>query len=488
MTSNPREEITVCVVGGGTVGPPLTAFLARAGFRVVLLEQSPLPFAGAGLVASVFHSSGCEYPLDLTHQTGRDCVLGGVTARLCLPPQVWTKVAGPDNPVRFLISEQSDKEYDLVNKFETHRGEMCERYRELFTRVGADQGWSDEETARRLNGPPGKFVERIDRQSAYDDVRGIRAGYHAAGAGNDTAAFAAVMDAELRRLNVEVQTNAQVAAVARRTDGRYTVSFLNRASLEADLVVLTASHRNLGLSTAAQSTPVGYPDGYSVFINLAVFVKLQPGVRNGITFTLIEKHGGMFAVIRPPVAGREGLGMLYRPCEGGSQFAAHGVNPGQAAVFDRRIGASLGYAESEGLTRGGQILKDLREKLYPDLKHAHVADVVARTVVSFHARRREVRNGDHPHRYGPGFLGIVGTKWTNSVTAAIEMFHAVEREAVQVRDLPEANMTFRDTPPDEPLDVADRAGSLTGSPIFDLTGSFVTEEAIHNWHTQLGLR
>jgi flavin-dependent dehydrogenase len=68
MTTPPRDDADVVVVGLGTAGAAVTAFLAERGLRVIALDRRPLDEAGArwvnGVPARAFRDAGVAEPTD----------------------------------------------------------------------------------------------------------------------------------------------------------------------------------------------------------------------------------------------------------------------------------------------------------------------------------------------------------------------------------------------------------------------------------------
>jgi hypothetical protein len=180
----------------------------------------------------------------------------------------------------------------------------------------------------------------------------------------------------------------------------------------------------------------------NVYRNLACYVDIDSSIRTGITFTLLGKNGGMFAPLAYGHKQQTGLASLYFPAPFGSQYQIY-----ELSSHSRK--PSLDFYEienilnSENQRKRGEDIRQKLECLYPFLSKTKVKRTVFQTVMN-PTSKREIRKGEHPYQIKEGVFWVSATKWTNAITASLELVIAVQQQSLQRGLISEQELVFPD--------------------------------------------
>jgi hypothetical protein len=155
----------------------------------------------------------------------------------------------------------------------------------------------------------------------------------------------------------------------------------------------------------------------------------------------------------------------------------------QVADHRRIISNILNDSDLEIRQRAVNVLEEMRRRYPKSLDRASVVKVVAKTIVNYEPKGiREVRPADVPRRVAPGVIAIVGTKWTNSILAAIRAFHAVQMRSVEANRLKLDKMVRSSS-----LFAPENELGRLPKEVFSLKECEISEDRIRIWENRIGL-
>lgn len=207
---------TLLVVGSGICGLQIALMARRAGFhRVIVLERSPLPYAGASLQASTLQTGG-QYPL--SPKTAADCLHGAIAFRQVMPDFVYA--SGPAQ--LFVVTRESEHDprcasfAAVVGRYQALRP----AYRRVLTRYCKLTGARPAVAQQALLGDPRALGVVVDAEK----LMGAALGPHVGGVvGGERGLNQPVLGSFLlecaRHDDVEIILGARVTRIERRGPG-----------------------------------------------------------------------------------------------------------------------------------------------------------------------------------------------------------------------------------------------------------------------------
>lgn len=387
-----KNKITI--IGAGSVGVNAALFLDKMGFDVTLLESADDILEGAPQATFITHGDGFEYHKVGHQKTGEYCIDGAITKQLLYPARAFQSgVCSADNPIRFMVSENSVKKDGLtLDSFNANAEHMRLHFQKRYDGISAERG---EEAAKRLlMRTPETFARPLPAQE-YAECTHIVGGYAGSSTGINMAHYYAFLKAALRASDVKTKFEQGIDSIEKHGDG-YTIKTSTGDQVESDFILLAAGHHTpeiaekiAGANTSAEGT---------YYLNTMTFLKLPATTDkekikqvSHINFTLQQEGGCMFACVVPPTEKEDGLAVVYYPSEKGSQFARH--------VFDQDNHTPPPKEWDDYIKNGlpdnhpnVQAIMKQAERLYPFLKGYAVVDkTICRTV--FNAATQESDKG-----------------------------------------------------------------------------------------------
>lgn len=392
-----KREVHV-VIGAGIAGCTAAILRRLAGYEVVILEKAssndsqiyPVCTETSTVVSE--NHSGAEYPYDPRSTT--DCLDGRIANAQFFPDFLY---AGK-TATRILASASMIAAGDDI-------GARCRRNLDIITqhyraRVAAN-------AKHAVFGTPATLCHELEE---FDGVNDVAAAFITPQRGLNPVYAAALLEAEIKRLEIGLRQGCQVTQIETLADGRLSIHCLDqqgtRETLQADQVCIAAAGR--GFHLAKTLNPSLELPGIYVALRLIAFVTLPQDSRKTYTCLKLEdRYGGMLSPLNRECA------MIYYPPAAHIETAL--VDPASCTLPAAFLQAlSEGHPETE--QRAQQTLCAL-QAFYPELTHSRILGSYLKLALNTTDISRMRRNMP-VFQVTSGCTLIVLPKWTMAVVNA----------------------------------------------------------------------
>ncbi len=439
---------SVLVIGAGSVGVNSAVILRSLGLKVSIVEANHDILQGAPQVTFINHADGFEYFKPEHTRTGEYCVEGSLAKALLYPlSSLTTGICYESNPIRFMVAKGAVDTGPITQKdFMLNAVHLRDHYGGKLRALSDSAGLSAEEASEIFVRAPHSFMRPVE-EAEFSDMDGVVAGAYGVGFGINMPHYYALLRAALREKGVACHLGVKVESIRKVAESRYEVHG-NGQIWEADHVLVCSSHHipELVSNIEAEAVRAEFPGTY--YLNCMVFLRLPKTddsetmrLTRKITFTLMEKHGCMFAPIVPPTPEEDGLAAVYYPHEDGSQLKKHVCLAGEI---------SRPPEEWDNIIRDGlppehkNVQKCLEQacRLHPFLRgYAKIRNAVCRTVFNIGVpgsdcgqdrRVRELSPNFHALTQDGRVSGWTGPKWTNAeLTALMAVDYVLQQSGME---------------------------------------------------------
>lgn len=406
-----RERELHVVIGAGVAGCTAAILRRLAGYNVVILEKAtsaatrvyPICTETSTVVSE--NHSGAEYPYD--PQSTTDCLDGRMANALFFPDFMY---AGKTYTRILASARMIDAGDDIRARCRKNLEIITEHYRRY---VAANE-------KRQMFGSPETLCRELE---TFDEVNDVAAAFVTPQRGLNPVYVAALLEAEIKRLEIDFRQGRQVTKVEKQSDGRLSIHCLNRwggrETIQADQVCIAAAGRGLHLSKMLN--PGLALSGIYFALRLISFVTLPQGSRKTYTCLKLEdQYGGMLSPLNQECA------MIYYPPAAHIEAAL--VDPVSGAMPTSFLRA-LDEGHPETAQRAQQTLHAL-QVFYPELKHAEILGSYLKVAINTTDISRMRRNMP-VFQVAPGCTMIVLPKWTMAVVNARKDLEAALTCSVQ---------------------------------------------------------
>jgi hypothetical protein len=386
------------VIGAGIAGCTAAIMRRLAGYEVVIVEKAssndsqtyPVCTETSTVVSE--NHSGAEYPYDPRSTT--DCLDGRIANAHFFPDFLY---AGK-TATRMLASASMIAAGDDI-------GARCRSNLDIITqhyraRVAAN-------AKHAVFGAPETLCSELEE---FDGVNDVAAAFITPQRGLNPVYAAALLEAEIKRLEIGLRQGRQVTKIEPLADGRLNIHCLDqqgaRETLQADQVCIAAAGR--GFHLAKTLNPGLVVPGIYVALRLIAFVTLPHASRKTYTCLKLEdRYGGMLSPLNQECA------MIYYPPAAHIETAlVHPTSGALPAAFLRAL--REGHPQTE--QRAQQTLYAL-QAFYPELTHARILGSYLKLALNTTDISRMRRNMP-VFQVTPGCTLIVLPKWTMAVVNA----------------------------------------------------------------------
>ncbi|HEY1352800.1 MAG TPA: FAD-dependent oxidoreductase [Ktedonobacteraceae bacterium] len=386
------------VIGAGVAGCTAAILRRLAGYEVVIVEKArsndpqiyPVCTETSTVVSE--NHSGAEYPYDPRSTT--DCLDGRIANAQFFPDFLY---AGK-TATRILASARMIAAGDdIAARCRNNLDIITQHYR---GRVAAN-------AKHAVFGAPETLCHELEE---FDGVNDVAAAFLTPQRGLNPVYAAALLEAEIKRLEIGFQEGCQVTKIETLADGRLGIHCLDqqgaRQMLQADQVCIAAAGRGFHLSKML-NPGLDLP-GIYVALRLIAFVALPQDFRKTATCLKLEdQYGGMLSPLNQECA------MIYYPPAAHIETAL--VDPASGALPAAFLQAlAEGHPETE--QRAQQTLRAL-QAFYPELTHARIVGAYLKLALNTTDISRMRRNMP-VFQVTPGCTLIVLPKWTMAVVNA----------------------------------------------------------------------
>lgn len=454
----------ILIIGAGAVGTQLACLLSKSGYQTTLIDKAAdIIVGGASAAANLGHYDGFEYCHSSHRKTGEMCIDGGLTFPLFYQPHIFENTtANPNNPIKFLVSENSLSERTKNNvlqgfswgDFVNNAQHMQSHYKTRHQQIRSALSLSHADTNNMLYGDPNIMGSLLDA-SEYPNVNGIHGGVTGIGAVVSMPMFYATLKDAIRKeeekSTLTTQFEQSITAIARNSDGKYIVTDSMGESKEYDMIFLAAGHENPAL-VAKTAGAIAQQEG-TYYLNLMTYISIKPNTPNLNTyFTIQQDDGCMLCIHQMPTEEENGFGALYYPSVKGSQFLyspSTEYTPDIAEQWSEYM--QYGIPDEAQSQRTEAILQQAHS-IYPFLEDNIIVEKIIPRAV-FNAASKDSMGGldrrvreaklvaDGKVTDDGQVVAITSPKWTTSLATAIEAVDYVEQHFNR-RTLPRSEEGF----------------------------------------------
>ncbi len=393
-----RERELHIVIGAGIAGCTTAIMRRLAGYKVIILEKAgnstsqiyPICTETSCVVSE--NHSGAEYPYDPKSTT--DCLDGRIANERFFPDFIY---AGK-TPTRILAS------LSMIQAGEDIRN-RCRESLNVITKYYAQR--IEEDPIHYVFGDPNNICRELEEFYGVEDVAAV---FVTPQRGLNPVYVAALLEAEIKRLEIEFRQGCEVIDIKKQADGTMAVHFLDdlghQEVIAADQVCIAAAGRGFHLSKMLNPL-LGLPKIYFALRQIS-FVNLPQGTHKTYTCLKLEdQYGGMFSPLNQECA------MIYHPPAAHIEIAKLDTESGEVPIsFLQKL--NNGHPELE--QRAQQTLHKLMD-FYPELKYAEILKSYLKVAINTVDESR-IRRNMPVFQIIPGCTMIVLPKWTMAVVNA----------------------------------------------------------------------
>jgi hypothetical protein len=439
--ATPVEKIKprVAVLGAGAVGANVALLNDQLGLRTTLIDPHGLLHGSSA--AHIAHKDGYEYHRKDHEQTGFACVQGGIAKSMLWKAQHFdTGICTADRPIRFFVSNSSEKEGLSKESFYAHAEKMRGHYAEHYNAIVGARGQAYADSIGLCASE--HFGAPLDMQKETD-VADVAFGYAGYGCSVHMGMYYASIKAALQKSSVSLCLATPLSI--RKNGGVHRIE-TDRGSIEAEFLVLTAGHSNRKLWDMLPGDKLPLQKGTD-YLNCMVQLSLPPTgdpqllkALSRVNFILQGDDGDAYTGICPPTATLSGRAVTYFPSMQGSQIE-QSTRDENSRPIPARWDALIKNGIPINSERAARILAQAVNH-YPFLKnYAKIESILCRPVFnvddedSHMGLDRRVRRLVSAQQVAHNVWTHAAPKWTNCELGAFSVVQKI-LEAASMPGLP----------------------------------------------------